>query len=92
MSKQRDNLLLVFAIGIYFLMLHSMNAWFLWNIDRMWLEVITLMIGVVLVIRNWKTYHFSKGSQILVILFSLAILWNSKIGLGSVLLLPISFS
>ena len=91
MSKQRDNLLLVFAIGIYLLMLHSMNAWFLWNIDRMWLEVITLMIGVVLVIRNRKTYHFSKGCQILVILFSLAILWNSKIGLGSVLLLPISF-
>lgn len=91
MSKQRDNLLLVFAIGIYLLMLHSMNAWFLWNIDRMWLEVITLMIGVVLVIRNRKTYHFSKGSQILVLLFSLAILWNSKIGLGSILMLPISF-
>ena len=91
MSKQRDNFLLVFATGIYLLMLHSMNAWFLWNIDRMWLEVITLMIGVVLVIRNRKTYHFSKGSQILVLLFSLAILWNSKLGLGSILMLPISF-
>ena len=91
MSKQRDNLLLVFATGIYLLMLHSMNAWFLWNIDRMWLEVITLMIGVVLVIRNRKTYHFSKGSQILVLLFSLAILWNSKLGLGFILMLPISF-
>ena len=91
MSKQRDNFLLVFATGICLLMLHSMNAWFLWNIDRMWLEVITLMIGVVLVIRNRKTYHFSKGSQILVLLFSLAILWNSKLGLGSILMLPISF-
>lgn len=91
MSKQRDNFLLVFATGIYLLMLHSMNAWFLWNIDRMWLEVITLMIGVVLVIRNRKTYHFSKGSQILVLLFSLAILWNSKLGLGFILMLPISF-
>lgn len=91
MSKQRDNFLFVFATGIYLLMLHSMNAWFLWNIDRMWLEVITLMIGVVLVIRNRKTYHFSKGSQILVLLFSLAILWNSKLGLGSILMLPISF-
>lgn len=91
MSKQRDNFLLVFATGIYLLMLHSMNAWFLWNIDRMWLEVITLMIGVVLVIRNKKSYHFSKGSQILVLLFSLAILWNSKLGIGSILMLPISF-
>lgn len=78
MSKQQDNLLFVFAIGIFLLMLHSMNAWFLWNVERIWLEIFTIIIGIVLVIKNKKTYFFSKGSLYLTFLFSLAILWNTK--------------
>lgn len=91
MSKQRDYLLLAFVGGIFLLMLHSMNAWFLWNVDRWTLDVLVFIIGFVYYLKHPSYFNFKKNAKVSIIAFSLAILWNTKIGVFSFLTFPLSF-
>lgn len=90
MAKHRDYLFFAFVAGVFLLMLHSMNAWFLWNVEKRFLELPIFVLGVIYYLKHQSRFYFSSKIKIIFVLFSLAIIWRTKIGFTSILMLPLS--